>query len=312
VRNTQSTWYALVIFGVAYVLFPLVLHVKHAHADAMPRTARHTFSGDYDYAVQDQETIRRSFPVTPGAGHKLLTVDNVFGSIVVTGTDGNEVQLVANKKLRAETKAKLELARKEVTLDVTDQPDSLKLYVNGPFRCQCDGGCNGSHWDDAGYRVIWDFDLRVPRNMDLELKTVNSGDIQVKDVRGEYSVRNVNGTIDMTNVAGSGTVHTVNGHVKVSFRENPRESSSFKTVNGAVDLYFSRNLSADFRFKTFNGGIYTDFPVTTLPAQAAQEEHEGNKVVYRASRFTGGRVGSGGPEIKIETLNGDIRILEKP
>ena len=41
-----------------------------------------------------------------------------------------------------------------------------------------------------------------------------------------------------------------------------------------------------------------------------QEEHRGAKVVFRADRYTGVRVSSGGPEIKMETLNGDIRILE--
>ena len=318
-HNAESKWFALAVFSVAYALFPFSAQWRHVMAGAIPPAAVHAISGDHDhdYPVQDQETIRKSFPLTGGAAHRSLAIDNVFGSIEITGTDSSEVQLVVNKKLRAETKAKLELARKEVTLDITDQPDSLKLYVNGPFRCQCDtccngcSRCNGVHWDDPGYVVVWDFHLQVPRNTDLELRTVNSGHIEVADVTGSFIVRNVNGTIEMTNVAGSGTAHTVNGHVKVTFRENPKEISSFVTVNGAVDLYFARNLSADFRLKTFNGGIYTDFPVTALPVPAAQQEREGSKFVYRANRYTGARVGSGGPEIKIETLNGDIRILEK-
>jgi DUF4097 and DUF4098 domain-containing protein YvlB len=157
-----------------------------------------------------------------------------------------------------------------------------------------------------------DFQIRVPRNIDLTLKTVNSGHIQVGDVSGEYSIHNVNGTIDMTDVAGSGVARSVNGHVRITFRENPRENSDFASVNGAIELYFQHNLSGDFRFKTFNGGVYTDFPVTALPVRAVQEQHEGSKLVFRADRYTGGRIGAGGPEIKIETLNGDIRILEKP
>jgi hypothetical protein len=47
-----------------------------------------------------------------------------------------------------------------------------------------------------------------------------------------------------------------------------------------------------------------------LPVRAVQEEHRGAKVVFRADRYTGVRVNSGGPEIKVENLNGDIRILE--
>jgi hypothetical protein len=77
-----------------------------------------------------------------------------------------------------------------------------------------------------------------------------------------------------------------------------------------VELHFAHDLSADFRFKTFNGGIYSDFPVTALPVHGIQTEHKGAKIVYRADRFTGARVNAGGPEIQVENLNGDIRILE--
>jgi DUF4097 and DUF4098 domain-containing protein YvlB len=120
----------------------------------------------------------------------------------------------------------------------------------------------------------------------------------------------VNGDIEMDNLAGSGTARTVNGPIIVSFRQNPRENSEFKTVNGNIELRFAHDLSADFRFKTFNGGVYSDFPVTASPVHAIQEERRGGKMVYRADRFTEARVNSGGPEIQIENLNGDIRILE--
>ena len=226
-RNPESKWFALAVFIAAYLLFPCFPQVKRAMAGALPPLAVHAHSHDRDYPVQDEETVRKSFPLAGGAAQPSLAIDNVFGSIEVKGTEGNAVELVVKKTLRAATKAKLELARKEVTLDTTEQPGSLKFYVNGPFRCQCEDGCNGSHWDEPGYMVIWDFELRVPRKMDLDLRTVNSGDIRVADVTGAYSVRNVNGKIEMTNVGGSGKAHTVNGSVKVTFRENPRESSSF-------------------------------------------------------------------------------------
>ncbi len=80
-------------------------------------------------------------------------------------------------------------------------------------------------------------------NIEVKLKTVNSGQVHVRDVTGNFSVHNVNGGIEMQNVAGSGTAKTVNGGVKVTFRENPRENSDFATINGNVDLYFVRGLA---------------------------------------------------------------------
>src|SRR5260221_668997 len=143
-----------------------------------------------------------------------------------------------------------------------------------------------------------------------KVKTVNEGRVSVRDINGSFLVRNVNGDIQIHNIAGSGTARTVNGPVKVSFRQNPREASDFETVNGAVELQFAHDLSADLKFKTFNGGIYSDFPVTALPLQGMQEEHHGSKVIFRADRYTGARINAGGPQIKVENLNGDIRILE--
>jgi len=243
-----------------------------------------------------------------GVQHKSLEIDNVWGSIEVVGTNSDQAQLTVKKSVRAESKDKLEQARKEVTLDITEQAGSLKLYVNGPFRCHCDDGCG--HREFEGYVVKMDFQLQVPRDIDIKLKTVNEGRVLTRNINGNFLVRNVNGDVEMDNVAGSGTAHTVNGPVKVSFRENPLENSDFRTVNGPVELHFAQGLAADFRFKTFNGSIYSDFPVTALPVRAIQEEHHGAKVVFHADRYTGVRVNSGGPEIKVETLNGEIRILE--
>src|SRR5260221_948678 len=84
--------------------------------------------------------------------------------------------------------------------------------------------------------------------------------------------------IQIRNIAGSGTARTVNGPVKVSFRQNPREASDFETVNGAIELQFARDLSADFRFKTFNGGNFRRLSGYAFPVaghQAADERTTG-------------------------------------
>ena|SRR5882757_8037012 len=314
----------LAIYGLAILILPLwlgarqpiarsaksallslgrALQIKRAYADLLD-------DSDSNLPVQDHEVIQKSFSVA-GAAHKSIEIDNVFGSIEVVGDSSDQVQLVVDKTTRAESKDALALAHKEVTLDITQPDGGLKLYVDGPFRCQCEDGCRGSRRrDEEGYIVKMDFELHVPNNVDIKVKTVNEGRVIVRNITGNFTARNVNGDIELDGMAGSGFAHTVNGPVKVSFRENPRENSSFQSVNGNIDLLFARGLSADFRFKTFNGGVYSDFPVTTLPAHATTEERHAGKVVFHADRFTAGRVNAGGPEIKIENLNGDIRILE--
>ena len=126
----------------------------------------------------------------------------------------------------------------------------------------------------------------------------------------QIHLHNVNGGIEMHDIAGSGHASTVNGGVKAGFRENPKQASDFKTVNGNVELTFVHGLAADFRLKTFNGSVFSDFEMTSLPSRPVSGEQRNGKFVFHSDRFTGGRVGNGGPDLKAENLNGDIRILE--
>jgi flavin-binding protein dodecin len=264
---------------------------------------------DWSTSVKSEETIEKAFSVSP-SGAAVLELDNVYGSIDVVGTSGHQVQVSIAKTIRAASQSDLDRAKTEVTLDVTQDGDSVRLYVNGPFRCNQDCYDCWREKKRQRYVVTMDFKVRVPERIALRLKTVTEGRVTVENVIGDYQVGNVNGEITMRNVGGSGNVKTVNGAVKVSFRENPREASEFVTVNGDVELVFARSLAADFRFKTFNGAIYSDFSMTALPPAAATVERKNGRFVYRADRFTGGRVGSGGPEITLQNLNGDIRVLE--
>ena len=311
----------LMIYAAAALLLPVLPankmasgHSRKSIASAWlatvgPETVSAKGRDDVDryFNARDEEKIQKSFTM-PATGQKSLEIDNIWGSIEVVADTPDKVDVTVQRTNRAESKEKLEKAKKEVTLDVTQEEGAVKLYVDGPFRCQCDD-CRHSR-DDDGYSVKMDFQVHVPRDIDIKVKTVNEGRVKVRNTNGNFVVRNVNGDVEMDDVAGSGTARTVNGPVIVSFRQNPRENSEFKTVNGNVELRFAHDLSADFRFKTFNGGIYSDFPVMALPVHAIQEERHGGKMVYRADRYTGARVGSGGPEIQIENLNGDIRILE--
>jgi len=285
--------------------------VPEARVAVHPHPHPHVHVNDWEesLSVTEQEDISKSFPFTATGERRSLTIDNVWGSVHVTGGSGDQVQLTAKKTIRAQAKDDLELAKKEVSLDVTQQGNVLKFYVNGPFRCQCDC-CDGMR-EHPGYIVKYDFELQVPRDVNLTVRTVNDGDVKVQDIAGQYSVRNVNGPVEMTNVAGSGSAKTVNGELRVLFRDNPRTESSFATINGDVDLYFLPKLSADMRFKTFNGEVFTDFQMSALPPRQPEEERSNGKFVFHADRYSGGRIAAGGPEIKIETLNGDIHIRER-
>jgi len=265
---------------------------------------------DRDLPIVEKETIQETLAFPNPSVAREVKVDNVDGSIQVTGYDGNSLQLIAEKTIRARSKEDLQVAQKEVELKISEKGNAIELYVNGPFRCK-DGSISNRGWRWEGYRVNFDLQLKVPRHSDLYLRTVNHGEINTEGVEGKYDVENVNGAIKMKGVSGSGRVYAVNGGVRVNFTRNPAAESYFGSLNGNVEVAFRSDLSADLRFKTFNGSAYTDFPVVPLPNLSPVREQHNGKFVYKSNRFFGARVGTGGPELKFDAFNGDIRITKQ-
>ena len=203
-------------------------------------------------------------------------------------------------------------ARREVRLDMAQQGDELRLYVDGPFRCKCgDGSFNycGSRY--YGYEVSFDFTVKAPRDTNVRLRTVNHGNIRMENTAGAFDVENINGGVDLVEVAGSGHAYALNRPLKVLFSRNPAGASDFGSLNGDVEVTFRPDLSADVWLKTFNGQAYTDFDVTALPSRPAVREQHDGKFVYKSHQFYRVRVGHGGPELKFDAFNGDIRIRNR-
>src|ERR1039457_3772299 len=82
--------------------------------------------------VEQNETIQKTYPLS-GPAQKKVIVDNVNGSIQVTGYAGSEVRLVAHKRLRADSSDMAEHARRDVKLDISQDANTVRFYVDGPF-----------------------------------------------------------------------------------------------------------------------------------------------------------------------------------
>lgn len=259
-----------------------------------------------EHPVLHHERSSRSFEPTPGRATRLV-VDNVFGRIRVRGYDANRIELQLETTIRGRSRDDLERARREVSLQITEEPGLVDLYVAGPFRHPTKREWSRT-WRDRGYKVIYDFELAVPHRIELAIRTVDGGDVRVTGVDGRFEVRNVNGGIAMSAIGGSGTVETVNGPVRVVFDSNPAAGSRFVTVNGDVDIGFRRGLSADLDLHTTFGELWTEFEVRPLAGRPAGESFEDGRRVIRTDSGARVRVGAGGPTHHFETLNGDVLV----
>lgn len=259
-------------------------------------------------ALTHTETINKTF-----AAPHVLDVDNISGSVHVTAYSGNQVELTAVRTDEADTQDALAQAAREVSLKTEEKNGELMIYVDGPFRDR-NPPFRGFHSDyhNPPYKFHFDFTLRVPQSLDLNVRNVNHGGIAIEGVHGHFSVQEVNGRVDMKDVAGEGQVHSVNGPLHVEFSQNPTGPWKFRTVNGEIEARLLPSLSADLEYKTMHGGIYTDFELTGAPVRpAGQTDSRNGRFVYRSRGMSNGRVGSGGPLLSFETVNGEIRILKK-
>jgi len=264
-------------------------------------------AGADDLSVVENETIQRVFPAA-----KSVDLDNFDGSITVTGSGTQEIKVEIHKTIRARSAEKAQEAKREVQLEMVPHDDGLRIYVDGPFRCKCgDGSINWRGSRFYGYEVSFDFTVQAPRSTNLRLRTVNRGNIRVENIAGTFDVENINGGLELLEVSGSGHAYALNRPVKVLFSGNPAAASDFGSLNGDVDITFRPGLSADLWMKTFNGHAYTDFDVTALPGRAGVREQRDGKFVYKTNEFFGVRAGNGGPELKFDAFNGDIRIRNR-
>jgi hypothetical protein len=258
--------------------------------------------------LSESRTLRRTLTLE-SPGPQRLIVDNVWGSIVIRGYDGESIEMVAEETVHAKTAERISQAREEVKLEVLKRDGEIELYVDGPFRCEErgeEGNC-WKHWHDR-YEVIYDFEIKVPRATDLEVRTVNHGDIEISDVRGDFRVHNVNGSIDLAGLAGSGEAITVNGPVVASFVNNPAGDTHFETINGKIDVSFQPGLSADLEMLARWGELWSEYEVSPLPSRPATKKTKGDRTIIEVSRGTRVRVDSGGPTHSFETLNGNIYV----
>jgi hypothetical protein len=272
--------------------------------------------------VEENRTVTKRFTVS---GAPEIVVSVITGDIKVTAHSGSEVVMNAKIHYEAPDGGALGDLQKRIRFEAEQRGNNVWIgtetdnWYNGSssYRSREFGWRNQtpspSSPGEGGRRWKFrhDIELQVPRTAHLKLSTVNGSMIEVTGVTGEFSLNNVNGGIDIKNADGFGRAHTVNGPVSISFQRNPGGPTSIKTVNGKINLYMPAGLNASFNIKTLNGKIFSDFPMTAGASAPVSSSEDGMKRIWRSNRFSSLKIGSGGPEISIDGLNGDIQILQK-
>lgn len=264
-------------------------------------------------AAERREELRREY--TLAAGQRSVEIDNVFGSVRVRAGGGDRVTVVVRQWAKSRRESELATAFEEITFEERQNGGRLELAQDGPFRC--DGGRNrrwgNCDWD-PDYEVSWEWEVTVPADVDLEVSSVNDGDVSVEGVRGAVEATNVNGEVHVRGLAAEARVTSVNGDVSAEFVRVPEAGGSFETVNGEIELTLPADAQAEVSFETMNGEIFSDFEVEAVAQRTLADEGErgrGGRRSYKLDRDAVVRIGAGGPRFDCETLNGDIVVRSR-
>ena len=229
------------------------------------------------------------------AGRQVF-VRNLNGPIRVEASTGATVEVSAYK--RAGRRGNV----RDVTITVEQRSSRGDVVICARWndRTDCDesgyrsrGRDNGDWWRWGGNNVDVEFVVRLPKGVRVTASTVNGG-LEIEGVDSEVSANTVNGSVIARSNGGPVHAKTVNGSLTVRTAVLGQGTLDYETVNGQITLEIPENSSADVELRTVNGSISTDFPLTI----------DGKF----SSRRVRGTIGRGGQLLRLETVNGSIRL----
>lgn len=154
------------------------------------------------------------------------------------------------------------------------------------------------------------FLIKVPENFSLDLRATNNGNIEVKGVKGEMEISNLNGAITLIDIGGSVIADALNKDIVVTFTKGYEKSPmAFTSLNGDLDVTFPNDLEANIKAKTDYGEIYTDYEMKLTRDVSENQVKSGSKV-YKVTvdKWVTGTINGGGEDLLFKTMNGDILI----
>lgn len=263
----------------------------------------------------------------PAAPDAKVSIENMSGSVKVTGWDRAEVQVKGTLGAGAE----LRFDGPEKALDIAVEAEhgnpmkiksDLEVFVPAGSSVSVEGvqatisvtGVTGSVSAETVNGTI----TQSGAARSVELESVNgsielakaSGRIKAEAVNGSVSVRDASGELEASAVNGKVLVtggsfdraklESVAGNVRFEAGLSARATLSVESVSGTVDLFLPAGIGAEFSVSTFSGDIVNEL------GPAAE----------KTSKWTPGKelsftTGSGGARITVETLSGSVNIRKK-
>jgi len=222
------------------------------------------------------------------ADNNVVEIKNINGWIDAEATGGDQVEVSAEK---------IGPEADQVKIQVVPSSDGVTICAIYPrSSSSCEPG-ESWHVNNHGDRTKVNFTVRVPQNLRFSGQSIN-GEVKAQDMGRSVRATSVNGSVHVSTKSWA-QAETVNGSIEVAMGSADWNGKlKIETVNGSISLKLPDDLSADVRFRSVNGNLNTDFPLTI----------QGSLGSMPGNHHAEGRIGSGGRELDVETVNGSVRL----
>jgi Putative adhesin len=230
-----------------------------------------------DHGGAFTEEFHQTYALSPEGRVEL---ENINGAVHISTWDQNQVKVDAVKY--ADSKDRLADAH----IEIDSNNDHLSIRTKYPEH---------DHWGLNGNPASVEYTLTVPKSARMdEIKLIN-GALDLTGAAGEVHASCVNGRLEAHSLSGRADLSTVNGHLDVTFDQLPGSSIKLSSVNGSVEITIPSDSKAEIEASTVSGRIENDFGL-----RRNRHQFVGNDLH--------GELGSGGPRIKLSSVNGRIEI----
>jgi hypothetical protein len=295
----------------------------------------HEWAGDFGHnfgnSSRYKEDFNYSYDLKPGGQ---LSLENVNGSVEITGWDQNRIDITGTKY------ASSEAAMKALKIDVVPMADSVRIRTVPP----------------SGHRGGWGakYVIKVPHRIELDRIASSNGSIRIEALEGSARLRTSNGSVKIIRVKGPVEATTSNAGIEVAEHDGsliahssnggiradrvrgyleattsnasinarllepvPGKRVRLDTSNGSISLEMAEfrgneieldtsnssitlrlppNAKAQLKANTSNSNIQSDFDVNVREGALGKSRVEGE-------------INGGGPLLNLSTSNGSIRVL---
>ena len=228
---------------------------------------------------QAERTWTRSY--TLDAGGAAVDIVNVNGAIKVEAAEGSTLEVTAVITARGAT---AEDAKKTLDqVEMAEEASAKAVRVQAKYPREL-----GRHGIEVAYTI------RAPKSARLSLETVN-GRVQVNGAFAGVKAEATNGSVHGEGLGNSVVASTTNGEITLKMASLGGDGVSLETTNGSIDLKLPGDAKGTLSARCVNGGI----KVTDLPFE---KSGEGSR------RKLDGTINGGGAAVRLETVNGSIRV----